>query len=380
MNTMNTTNTTRDTLGQSKLRGIPPDGYLHNCWYQAAWASELAAGPLARTLLDIPLILFNVGSRVAALHDRCPHRFAPLSAGVVRDGAISCGYHGLTFDGSGHCVRNPHGAVTSAMRTASFPVAERHTAIWVWMGEANRADPGLIPDLSFIDETPETARIEFHMPTAAGYRLLTDNIMDLSHADFLHPQSLGGVITEAKSRVFKRGRGLVGEWTNLGCQAPGMFQAKIPSPQKADYWIEVEWSAPAVMKLGTAVVPANQPRAWQDEIYALHNMTPETARSTHYFMCATRRERVDDVHYSEMLKGALAHAFLGEDKPMVEAQQARMGDADLWSLNPVLMRVDAAAVQVRRELDKMIAAEQGHGALTGSGSELEPTEHLDRGS
>jgi vanillate O-demethylase monooxygenase subunit len=108
-------------------------------------------------------------------------------------------------------------------------------------------------------------------------------------------------------------------------------------------------------------------------------MTPETARSTHYFMCATRRERVDDVHYSEMLKGALAHAFLGEDKPMVEAQQARMGDADLWSLNPVLMRVDAAAVQVRRELDKMIAAEQGHAALTGSGGELEPTEHLDRG-
>jgi phenylpropionate dioxygenase-like ring-hydroxylating dioxygenase large terminal subunit len=335
-----------------------PEPYLLNLWYQAAWASELETGPLARTLLDVPVVLFKDASVLAALHDRCPHRFAPLSAGTLSNGNITCGYHGLTFDGAGHCVLNPHGPITRAMRTVSFPVIERHTAIWIWIGEPNRADPALIPDLSFIDETPDTARIPLYMPTKASYRLLTDNIMDLSHADYLHPTTLGGNITEAKSRVFQRGPGIVAEWTSFGCQAPPIFQPKVPSPNKADYWIEVEWNAPAVMKLATSVVHAGQRREWHDESYALHSMTPETARTTHYFACATRRDHVDDADFTSILKPILEHAFLGEDKPMLEKQQARMGDADLWSLNPVLLRVDSAAVQIRRQLDKLIAAEQ----------------------
>jgi hypothetical protein len=35
-----------------------------------------------------------------------------------------------------------------------------------------------------------------------------------------------------------------------------------------------------------------------------------------------------------------------------------MGDADLWSLDPVLLRGDEAAVRARRILEKRIAAEQ----------------------
>jgi phenylpropionate dioxygenase-like ring-hydroxylating dioxygenase large terminal subunit len=54
--------------------------YLRNNWYQAAWASELGDGPLACTLLDEPIVFFRTGARIAALQDRCPHRFAPLSA------------------------------------------------------------------------------------------------------------------------------------------------------------------------------------------------------------------------------------------------------------------------------------------------------------
>lgn len=346
---------TRQSTGAAE-RGHQP--YLRNCWYQAAWASEVGDAPLARTLLDTPVVLFRDGKGVAALLDRCPHRFAPLSVGTVRGGALTCGYHGLAFDGAGRCVRNPHGPVTGAMRTTAFPVVERHTAVWIWMGERERADPDLIPDLSFIDETPETARIPLYMPTKAGYQLLTDNIMDLSHADYLHADSLGGVITDASERVFERDGALVAEWTNPGCQAPGMFQGRYPSPQPIDYWIEVAWRAPAVMVLGTTVVPQGRPRGWSDHIYALHNMTPETATSTHYFMCATRREQTEDAGFSAMLKGALEHAFLGEDKPMVEAQQALMGDNDFSSLGPILLRIDTASVRVRRELERRIAAEQ----------------------
>jgi vanillate O-demethylase monooxygenase subunit len=87
-------------------------------------------------------------------------------------------------------------------------------------------------------------------------------------------------------------------------------------------------------------------------------MVPETETSTHYFACSTRRFLIDDADFSAFLKNALTHAFLHEDKPMLEKQQARMGTPDLWSLGPVLLKVDAAAVRARRKLEALIAAEQ----------------------
>jgi vanillate O-demethylase monooxygenase subunit len=333
------------------------DRYLRNCWYQAAWSHELEGAPLARTLLEVPVVFFRNDDGVAALLDRCPHRFAPLSAGTLSDGVLKCGYHGVAFSGAGHCVHNPHGPIVEALKVQSFPSVERHHAIWIWMGDVTLADPGLIPDLSFIDDTPEVARLQFYMPTAANYQLLTDNIMDLSHADYLHSSSLGGAVTGVKARVFERSGGLVAEWTKPGCTAPPMFQGKVPSPGKCDYWIEVEWQAPAVMTLATAVVPAGQPRQWEDFIYALHSMTPETGTTSHYFACGTRRVQTDNVQFSSHLRSALEIAFVNEDKPMLEKQQARMAQSNLPPAKPALLPIDEPAVRIRRRLDALIKAE-----------------------
>lgn len=66
-------------------------------------AAKLKQGPLRVTILDRPFVLFrDEAGRPAALVDRCPHRFAPLSAGRVRpDGRLACPYHGWHFDGKG---------------------------------------------------------------------------------------------------------------------------------------------------------------------------------------------------------------------------------------------------------------------------------------
>jgi phenylpropionate dioxygenase-like ring-hydroxylating dioxygenase large terminal subunit len=327
--------------------------YLRKCWYQAAWSHELDAGMLVRTICESPILLFRSEGRASALLDRCPHRFAPLSAGKLERGVVECGYHGLAFDGSGRCVRNPHGAVTSSMRAITFPVAERHRAVWLWFGEPGDADDSLIPDLSYIDRIPPDLLILMHMATLANYQLMTDNIMDLSHADYLHPTTLGGVIAGSKARQFDRGNGLVAEWINLGCDAPGVWQPKVTSPAKADYYLEVFWQAPAVMTIANTVVPAGQKPEQEDCSETLHNMTPETGESTHYFVCSSRPPQIPEAQ----LKKAYERAFLGEDKPMLEAQQQRIGQADFWDLKPILLKIDAAAVKVRRRLDDMIAAE-----------------------
>lgn len=332
--------------------------YLQNTWYQAAWSDEVTmTSPLVRTILDLPLLIFRPGEgKIAALHDRCPHRFAPLSAGRIEGDAVTCGYHGLGFNAKGECVRNPHGGITQAIHVRAFAVAERHKAIWIWFGD-EPARPEHIPNLAFIDETPAQATIVSHMGVAANYRLLTDNILDLSHADYLHASSLGGMMTGAKTTVTTIGENIRVVWDAVNCVPPPAFRAMVPAPHRADIWTEVTWSAPAVMVLGTGATRSGVPRTPLDEAYTLHCMTPESAVSSHYFMCSIRRLLVDDVAFSAMLKGALTHAFNHEDKPMLEKQQQRMGTDDLWALKPVLLGIDNAAVQARRMLDKLIAKE-----------------------
>jgi len=333
--------------------------YLMNTWYQAGFADEVpTGGKLARTICEVPLVLYrSAEGSLTALVDRCPHRFAPLSAGRVEGDNIFCGYHGLGFGTDGKCMHNPHGPIVSALAVRSFPVVERHTIVWVWLGDAERADPALIPDLSYIDETPPQARISGYMPTAANYQLLSDNILDLSHADFLHPDTLGGINSTAKTTNRQEGDKVVVDWLAENCEPPPAFRVTVHGADRADVWTEVVWRAPAVMTLGVAAVPAGQPRTWQDEGYTLHNMVPETATSTHYFYCSTRRFRVDDEGFSQFLRGALEQAFVQEDKPMLERQQARIGDTDFWSLEPALLRIDAASTRARRLLARKIADE-----------------------
>lgn len=333
--------------------------YLRNTWYQAGWAGDLPAeGTLARTICDIPLVFFRrADGSATALVDRCPHRFAPLSAGKVADDRITCGYHGLAFGPDGRCVHNPHGPVVAALSVRAFPVVERHGAIWVWTGDADKADPALLPNLSYIDETPPLARITGYMPTAANYQLLSDNILDLSHADYLHPDTLGGINTTARSTNRQVGERVVVDWLAEDCVPPPAFRATLHGADRADIWTEVVWQAPAVMTLGVAAMQAGVARLPQDEGYTLHNMVPETATTTHYFYCATRRFRIDDAAFTEFLKVALAQAFVQEDKPMLERQQARIGEADFWDLQPVLLKIDAASTRARRLLQERIAAE-----------------------
>src|SRR5271166_5799016 len=82
--------------------------YLINAWYMAAWSEEITSALLHRQFTGVPVVLYRLQNGVAAaLEDRCPHRFAPLSRGTREGDAIRCGYHGLTFDATGTCIHNP---------------------------------------------------------------------------------------------------------------------------------------------------------------------------------------------------------------------------------------------------------------------------------
>src|SRR5215203_4950566 len=78
---------------------------LENYWHVVAEVADVGSEPLAVRLLARDLVLWRgpSGGLVAA-PDRCPHREAPLSSGVVHDGCLSCPYHGWTFGAEGRCA------------------------------------------------------------------------------------------------------------------------------------------------------------------------------------------------------------------------------------------------------------------------------------
>lgn len=338
--------------------------YLRNTWYVAGFADELPAGRLlARTLLDEPLVFFRrPDGRVAALADRCPHRFAPLSMGQLCDGgaSVKCPYHGLRFDGAGACVHNPHGegAIPKAAMVRAWPVSERHGLLWLWAGTAP-ADEALIPDLSDVASAPEHATIRGYLPTACDYRLLADNIMDLTHVDYLHPTSLGnGSVSKARAVVSEPGaRSVHVAWRVSGEVAPASFDPHLPTPgQPADQWTEATWTAPCLMRLDVGATPMGAPREQGVRVAALHIATPESAGRCHYWYWSARSFAIS-AQANAHIKPMLEHVFMHEDKPMLEAQQRRMGPAEFWALKPVLLAGDAGAVRARRKLDALIAAE-----------------------
>src|SRR5205814_1975289 len=75
-------------------------------------------------------------------------------------------------------------------RVKSYVVVERHSWIWVWMGEAAEADPALIPPAVGLDH-PDYILGHGHLDYAAEARLINDNLLDFSHLSYVHANSFG---------------------------------------------------------------------------------------------------------------------------------------------------------------------------------------------
>src|SRR3989442_505620 len=72
----------------------------------------------------------------------------------------------------------------------AYPVVERHRFIWLWMGDPALADPALVPDMHWNDD-PAWAGDGKTIQVKCDYRLVVDNLMDLTHETFVHGSSIG---------------------------------------------------------------------------------------------------------------------------------------------------------------------------------------------
>src|SRR2546430_5743447 len=84
---------------------------------------------------------------------------------------LRCMYHGIKYDGSGKCVQIPgQDMIPPKLRVPGYPVVQRGPFIWIWMGDAAKADPALIVDLPYLED-PGWKGIPAYLQYAANYLL-----------------------------------------------------------------------------------------------------------------------------------------------------------------------------------------------------------------
>ncbi|KKC23919.1 aromatic ring-hydroxylating dioxygenase subunit alpha [Sphingomonas sp. SRS2] len=331
--------------------------FVEDGWYVVALPEEVSLAPFARTILDQPLVMFRQEDGTpTVLLDICPHRFAPLSLGSIRNGVIQCPYHGLEFDAAGKCVHNPHGngARPASLKVRHFPTAEQHNLVWAWLGDVERADPATIPDFSFrIDPTRVT--IGGHATVQSNYRLLVDNLMDLSHAQFLHRANVeSDAFDNVQRSIHTVGDDIIQEMTISNSTVTRLHASLFETPgQKIDFFSDIRWSPVSAMSNMIGVVATGMPKDGSFNSFGTHIITPETETSCHYFYASSRNYAVGDRQADDLIRNWQRQALMAEDKPVAEAIEARKGAARRNGMKPAMLSIDEAAVKVSRAIDKL---------------------------
>lgn len=156
-------------------------------WYVIAESRELTANRvLARCVLGQTLACWRgQDGTPAALEDRCLHRNAPLSAGTVRHGLLSCPYHGWTYDGAGRVVSIPSVAgAGGAPCSPGFPVLERDGYVYVRLNRdaTAGAQPFRMPHRGERDWKSIRLQNRFRNTVAN----CVENFIDIPHTAFVH--------------------------------------------------------------------------------------------------------------------------------------------------------------------------------------------------
>ncbi|MFM0284495.1 aromatic ring-hydroxylating dioxygenase subunit alpha [Paraburkholderia sediminicola] len=341
--------------------------FIKNTWYAAMWSQNLPEdGMVHTTVIGELLVLYrDMNGLPVVLQDRCPHRFAPLHLGKLcaQKSRIQCGYHGLEFDNSGLCVHNPHSeTIPSMAKVRAFKAVERHSLIWVWMGDSEPLE-NAIPDFSLFSEvgTNRISRRE-SIELEVNYQLMTDNLLDLSHVSFLHDGVLGHAgMVRGEITVEQDGSTLHVKRSSPNVAPPGMFDLLYKrNGLPVDFWADMRWNAPACMLNNAGVCQPGSDRSAGISLLGAHILTPISEFRTMYHFAAARfdenvRRNADDERFIfEQVSNLRRYAFEEQDEPMVLAQQtAQIAAGGLGVLKPVLLNIDAGPMRARRLLEEL---------------------------
>jgi vanillate O-demethylase monooxygenase subunit len=346
--------------------------FVKNCWYVAGWSNELPGeGLITRTIINEPVLLFRTSrGEVIALEDRCCHRQAPLSLGRREGDDVRCMYHGLKFDPTGRCIEIPgQETIPPQARVRRYAVAEKHSWLWVWMGDEATADLSLIPPAVGLDDPAWTLRFG-NIDYAANHMLIHDNLCDFSHIAYVHEKSFGGGddrIAKTRPKISTLPRGIRVERWSLNAPARNYGNVAVVGQ---DRWMRYDYLVPGVLLMRSENHPTGTAARFEfgepssDPIHANFTsqaVTAMTDDSSRYFYSWGPRAKEAMEHPD--LPGnmfALACRAFEEDRGMIEAQARNLQLRP--EPHPLMIGHDRGPSMYRAVVEKMIKQEQAAAA------------------
>ena len=341
-----------------------------NAWYVACTPDEIDDKPLGRRVCGDALVLYRgPEGRAAALEDFCPHRGAPLSLGAVIEGTLVCGYHGLQMGCDGRAIGMPGQRASVFPAIRAYPVVERYGFVWVWPGDPARADAAKLHHLAWA-ESPEWAYGGGMYHVACDYRLMIDNLMDLSHETYVHATSIGQrEIDETPAETVVEGDTVITSRHMQGVMPPPFWRMALRGNHLADdvpvdRWQICRYTPPSHVMIEVGVAHAGHGGYHADakvkaSSIVVDFITPETDTSIWYFWGMARNFNPHDRALTASIREGQSRIF-AEDLQMLERQQKNL----LAQPQRRLMRlnIDAGGVQSRRVLDRIVAQEAARSA------------------
>lgn len=344
--------------------------FLKNTWYVACTPDEIESKPLGRQICGERIAFYRgKEGKVAAVEDFCPHRGAALSLGYVENGDLVCGYHGLVMGCEGKPVSMPMQRVGGFPCVKSYPVIEKYGFIWVWPGDAAKADEKLLPHLEWAvsDEWAYGGGL-YHIN--CDYRLMIDNLMDLTHEAYVHTDSIGqDEIDESPVDTKVDGQTVITSRFMEGIHAPPFWATAmrahgLDDTKPVDRWQVSHFTPPSHVLIDVGVAVAGKGGINADPKDRVRSVvvdfiTPETERSHWYFWGMARNFQAHDPELTAKIREGQGRIF-GQDLDVLEAQQRNLEANPARRL--LMLNIDAGGVQSRRVLDRLIKAEQEENA------------------
>ena len=321
--------------------------FSHDCWYMLGGAHEFTSNELlARRVAGLPVVAYrNTDGNAVAMEDRCCHRHAPLSRGVLEPDGLRCGYHGLKFGHDGQCIDVPgQERIPNTLKVRTYPTCEHKDMVFVWLGDEGALQDVDLPDFYWHD-SDEWCRRPMLTHVEANYQLIVDNVLDFSHLAWLHDNSFGTPsASSAKGKVTRDGDDVRISYFYESTPITPFHQKLTGYVGEVDREHTINWRYPGIVWVSNRYWEAG--KSDQRPIFdvrSTHFLTPETDTSTHYFWTHANRADCGSDEQMDFTYELVTHAFQGEDLPMIEAQQANIDTESrmrsvYWDEAPALAR------------------------------------------
>jgi len=292
---------------------------MHRFWHPVAYSSEVADKPMQVTLLDQHIVLARIEGRVVALADRCAHRGAALSVGMIVDGQFECPYHGWRYDAAGHCTRIPaRNEMVAVMkpRIPAFHVCESAGIVWVCLDPEPKFP---VPDFPEFDDP--AYRLQqgpaYDWETSAPRRL--ENFVDFSHFAFVHDGSIGSRSRPEVDTVEPWREGHVLRFERPPIKEPSVGQKRKMLGIEGDDWIAVANSYRVTMPH-----TVHLRRSFENGKHYVLMMaaSPISAVKTRSFWWIARDFATEPENDDFLLD--FERVVLEQDKPVIESQQPKL--------------------------------------------------------